>query len=179
MTDHSGTAPSPQAMPDTATPYQLSHQTAALHANASVRVFNERMNLMEAYARRHRLRGNSLDMLLWLYYSPTALSQHTLAERTHSTKQVVNMTITGWRERGFVETTRDGNDGRKRLLRLTEHGRTWAKPILDQLRNAEIRAMSALTEDQQEQLIELATIYMTVLRAELDPAPERPSKEEA
>lgn len=154
------------------TSYELEHQQEAALANQAVQAFDERTNLMEAYARTHGLRGNSLSMLMWLYYSPTPITQRDITRRTHSTKQTVNMTVTGWRKRGLVETVptdmSDTGDRRERQLRLTDAGLAWAGAILDPVRNAEIRAMNALRSSERDTFIRLQTAYVEALGRELE-----------
>lgn len=151
-----------------ASDFERAHPELARRTKRATFGFDLYMNLMEAYARRHRLRGKSMTMLLWLYYVPAPLTQQDIVRRTYATKQVVNMTITHWRELGYVEDADVAPaDRRNRYIQLTERGRDWAKEILDPLRDAELHAMQTLSPDEQDRFTELQHRYLQALGAQL------------
>lgn len=141
-------------------------------AQRFVRIVDAQSSLYEAYARRHGLQGKSLSILLWLYYSPRPITQKFIADKTQSTRQVVNSTIGKWREEGYIIYT-DGPqtggrepegaderlDRRRKFITLSPLGREWARPTMEDLRQAELAAMDSLPPADQSELVRLYQAY--------------------
>lgn len=131
------------------------------------RQMDENRSLYECYARANGLTGKSLLILMWIYYTPQGISQQTICRKTYSTKQVVNATIKVFQKKGYLQITGDDKDKRAKRLQLTPAGQAFASPILDELEQAEMRAMSLLSSDQQAQFLDLLTILNDGFRGEM------------
>lgn len=133
-----------------------------------VALFDEQMSLYEDYARKNGLNGKSLQMLLWLFYSENGVTQKILANRTYSTKQVVNATIKNWVNSGLVMCVSSGLDKRQKVMVLTDKGKEYANPILQPLQEAEEFAMSQMTLKEQEQFLSYQKIFLNAMKQELE-----------
>lgn len=132
------------------------------------RAFYDLMSAQESYARKNGINGKKLQLLLWLYRLPKGMFQQDLAEKTFSTKQVVNAAIKKWKEQGYVEFQADQSDKRAKRVLLTKAGRNYAASIIDTLDQAEISAFERLNEDEQAQLAALVGKYAQALITELE-----------
>ena len=132
------------------------------------RAFYDLMSEQESYARKNGINGKKLQLLLWLYRLPKGMFQQDLAEKTFSTKQVVNAAIKKWKEQGYVEFQADQSDKRAKRVLLTKAGRNYAASIIDTLDQAEISAFERLNKDEQAQLAALVAKYAQALITELE-----------
>ncbi|HEM5996653.1 TPA: MarR family transcriptional regulator [Streptococcus suis] len=123
------------------------------------RIFDQQVGLYEGYARRQSLNGKCLSILMWLYYNPGGLTQNLVSKKTYSSKQVVNATIKKFLEKGFVYLEENPADKRHKKVKLTEAGKQFASQILDPLEEAEKTALSQLSLEDQERLLELTERY--------------------
>lgn len=131
------------------------------------RLRDHQFSLYEDYARKRNLQGKSLLILLWLYRHPNGISQQIITRHTYSTKQVVNATIKNFSAKGYIESTVSPMDRRKKLITLTEKGRQFAASIIDPMDEAEKKALSRLTKNQQQNLIETTFLFTNALTDEL------------
>ncbi|HFI0130399.1 TPA: MarR family winged helix-turn-helix transcriptional regulator [Streptococcus suis] len=123
------------------------------------RIFDQQVGLYEGYARRQGLNGKCLSILMWLYYHPGGVTQNLVSKKTYSSKQVVNATIKKFQEKGLVFLEENSADKRHKKVKLTEAGKQFASQILDPLEEAEKTALSQLSLEDQERLLELTERY--------------------
>ncbi|MGQ7379942.1 MarR family winged helix-turn-helix transcriptional regulator [Streptococcus suis] len=123
------------------------------------RIFDQQVGLYEGYARRQGLNGKCLSILMWLYYNPGGMTQNLVSKKTYSSKQVVNATIKKFLDKGYVFFEENSADKRHKKVKLTEAGKQFASQILDPLEEAEKTALSQLSLEDQERLLELTERY--------------------
>lgn len=133
------------------------------------RLRDEQFSMYECYARKKGMNYKGLLILLWLYNMPQGVSQQLICKKTFSTKQVVNAVIKGYVEKGYavIEDPKEG-DKRKKIVKLTEIGRAYAKEIVEPLDKLEIKALEGLSKEQRESLIVLTELHNKSLEAELE-----------
>lgn len=124
-----------------------------------VRIFYNQDGLYEDYAKRHRLNGKSLSILMFIYYMSRGVTQNWISKKTYSSKQVVNATIKKFLDKGYVFFEENPADKRHKKVKLTEAGRVYASRILDPLEEAEKTALSQFSLEEQEQLLDLFGRY--------------------
>ncbi len=132
-------------------------------SKAYARIFDQQVGLYEGYARRHGLNGKCLSILMWIYYNPGGVTQNWVSKKTYSSKQVVNATIKKFIENGYVYLEENPADKRHKKVKLTEAGKQFASQILDPLEEAEKTALSQLSLEDQERLLELTERYSQAL----------------
>lgn len=137
-----------------------------------VRIMDQQASLYEYFARQYGLQNKSLQLLLWVANYPKShgsyVTQKFLAERTHSTKQVVNATVKNWRDKGYVELLENPRDKRHKLIRLTEAGQAYADSIIQPLNKIEKTAIEVLSPKEQETLLALTAKYNHALKEEME-----------
>ena len=131
------------------------------------RLRDTQFSLYENYARKRGLQSKSLLILLWLYHTPGGISQHSIAMRTYSTKQVVNATVKSFARKGYIAVTASAEDKRKKLLTLTDTGRDFAASVIEPMDKAEEKALARLTAEQQETLVQTTALFAEKLTEEL------------
>ena len=120
---------------------------------------DENNSLYEYYARKNGLQGKSLLILTCLYYTKDGITQNTICEKTYSTKQVVNAAMKAFKEKGYIYFEEQEKDRREKIIKLTKEGYSYVSKILDPLREAEEKAISKLSSEQQKVFIEYYTIF--------------------
>lgn len=127
------------------------------------RIRDNQLSIFENYARKKGLQSKSMVILMWIYYNPDGIPQHEIAQKTYSTKQVVNATIKSFKEKGYLLFEENPKDKRMKLIKLTEKGRTYAASVLDVLEEAEKLAMSELTADERDLLLRISRKFTDAL----------------
>lgn len=80
------------------------------------RIRDHQLSIFENYARKRGLQSKSMLILMWIYYNPEGIPQNEIAQKTYSTKQVVNATIKSFKEKGYLRF--EENPGDKRIKRI-------------------------------------------------------------
>ena len=95
--------------------------------------------------------------------NPEGIPQHAIAQKTYSTKQVVNATIKSFKEKGYLLFEENPQDKRMKLIKMSEKGRAYAASVLDLLEKAETLAMSELTPTEQDLLLRISRKFTDAL----------------
>ncbi len=113
----------------------------------------------EGYAKSVGLSYTSLSVLSAIYSSP-GCTQKELAESCFLPKQTVNAVITSFLKNGWVILEEMPEDRRNKTVNFTETGKEKAAVMIDKVRKCEDKAMSGLTKEQRDELLELTKIYI-------------------
>ncbi|NRG61258.1 winged helix-turn-helix transcriptional regulator [Streptococcus suis] len=136
------------------------------------RMFDQQVGLYEDYARGHGLNAKCLSILMWIYYNPGGVTQNWVSKKTYSSKQVVNAAVKKFLDGGLVVLEENPADKRHKKIKLTEEGKQFASRILDPLEEAENKALSQLSQEEQELMLGLIQRYsqslMAILKGEDD-----------
>ncbi|MGT2950977.1 hypothetical protein BU202_06745 [Streptococcus cuniculi] len=124
--------------------------------------------LYDQYAKKFGLQRTSFFILVWLYYAQHPLSQACLSHKLGASKQLVNTSIKVFEEEKLVSFVPNERDKRQKFIHLTDKGRAYAASILDPLEEAEIRAMSQLSEQEQNQFLQLYASFNESLEQHLE-----------
>lgn len=113
----------------------------------------------EEYAKSAGLSYTSLSVLSAIYSNP-GRTQKELAEDCFLPKQTVNAVITSFLKNSWVKLEEMPEDRRNKTVKLTETGMENAARIIDKVRECEDKAMSGLTEEQRNTLLDLTKTYI-------------------
>ncbi len=113
----------------------------------------------EEYAKSAGLSYTSLSVLSAIYSNP-GRTQKELAENCFLPKQTVNAVITSFLKNGWVKLEEMPKDRRNKTVNFTETGMENATKIIDKVRECEDKAMSGLTNEQRDALLDLTKIYI-------------------
>lgn len=123
----------------------------------------------EVYRNVARAMGLS-DCAFWILYflreGARELKQSELCSTIYAPKQTVNSALKKLEEDGCIELTA-GADRRSKLVRLTKKGAALAAETVDRVLAAELRAMGAMTAEEQALFLELFRKYTNLLKKEM------------
>ena len=122
--------------------------------------------IYEDYARKAGVSYNSLYILNAIYQAENC-TQKEICEQTLLPKQTVNNVVTGFYKSGYVELVELPENRRIKTIHLTEKGREYADTLIPHISQANRQAMESLTEEQQDQLLDLIEIYVSSFRREM------------
>lgn len=140
--------------------------------NHYVKVMDEQFSLYEWFARQYGLQHKSLQILLWVRNYPKMtgklVTQKLLAEKTYSSKQVVNATIKSWNRKGYVVLLENLDDKRHKYIKLTDAGYNFATEIYEKLKRIETKATKTLSSEEKSLLTKLTIKYNEALKSEME-----------
>ena len=113
----------------------------------------------EEYAKSAGLSYTSLSVLSAIYSNP-GCTQKELAEDCFLPKQTVNAVVTSFLKNGWVKLEEMPKDRRNKTVNFTETGMKNADKIIGKARECEDKAMSGLTKEQRDALLELTRMYI-------------------
>lgn len=122
--------------------------------------------IYEDYARKVGISYNSLYILNAIQQTENC-TQKLICEKTLLPKQTVNNVITTFFKSGYIELKELPENRRIKTIHLTEKGVQYADTLIPHIHNADRLAMEALTETQQDTLIQLINLYVSTFRKEM------------
>ena len=122
--------------------------------------------IYEDYARKVGVSYNTLYILNAILRTENC-TQKQICEKTLLPKQTVNNVVTSFYKSGYVELREMPKNRRIKTIHLTEKGKQYADELIPHIHQADSKAMSALTEQQQDTLLELMQIYVSAFRKEM------------
>ena len=122
--------------------------------------------IYEDYARKVGISYNSLYILNAILQTENC-TQKLICERTLLPKQTVNNVVTGFYKDGYVELREFPENRRIKTIHLTKQGRAYADSVIPHIHQAEQIAMETLTEEEQDTLLRLMDVYVSVFRKEM------------
>ena len=113
----------------------------------------------EMYARKHGLTAKELFVLDIIWFTPGDCLQSEICDRLSATKQTVSAIIKKFLKQGYLSLTESKADRRNKIVRFTNAGIEYAKNIIPPAAEAEIDAMSALSDKDIAELVRLTTLF--------------------
>ena len=113
----------------------------------------------EEYAKSKGLTYMSFTVLEIIYNNQDCCTQKLICEQSLYTKQSVNSIVKVFWEQGYVELKEEKADRRNKRILLTEMGRLYTDDIIGKCSTIEQEAMEHLSNEQWEQLIEMAETF--------------------
>ena len=122
--------------------------------------------IYEDYARTQEMPYTNLYILNLLTRLENC-TQKMICERALLPKQTVNTVITRFYKSGWVELRELPVDRRTKSIHLTSSGGEYANKVILHIRQAELRAMEKLTNEQRASLLNGMRIYCEAFREEM------------
>ena len=113
----------------------------------------------EMYARKHNLTAKELFVLDIIWFAPDGCLQSEICKRLSATQQTISAIIKKFLKQGYVSLTESKTDRRNKIVRFTNTGIEYTKKIIPPAANAEIDAMSELSEKDITELVRLTTLF--------------------
>lgn len=112
--------------------------------------------LYSEYAKRNGMLMNTLLVVNVLYYAKDGITQKEICRRTFQSKQTVNLIIKHLLHNKYVTITEIPENRREKTVRMTDAGRAYCERVVRHITWAEDTAMSMLTPEEQQLLINLS-----------------------
>lgn len=112
--------------------------------------------LYDEYAKSNGILMKTFLVLNVLFYAKDGMTQKEICDRTFQSKQTVSLIIKNLLSDGYVTLEENAEDKRNKTVRMTAEGRAYSERPVRHITNAEDTAMSMLTPEEQEQLIDLS-----------------------
>lgn len=122
--------------------------------------------IYDDYARKSGISYNSLYILNAILYTENC-TQKLICEKTLLPKQTVNNVITKFLKNGYIKLQEFPENRRIKTIHLTQKGQQYANSLIPHIHEADCKAMNALTEEQQDTLLELMNLYVSTFRKEM------------
>ena len=122
--------------------------------------------IYEDYARKAGISYNSLYILDAIQQTENC-TQKFICEKTLLPKQTVNNVVTAFYKSGYVELLELPENRRIKTIHLTPAGEQYANALIPHIYEANRKAMEALTEEKQNELIRLMDTFVAAFRREM------------
>lgn len=111
------------------------------------------------------------DNEFWVWYTVFVMgeeySQQDICEIWSLPKQTVNSVVMNMVKRGFIKLEVVPGTRNRKLLRLTDKGKSYGEAVVRPIFEAEYRTIARLTEEERQLCISLLNKYIRYLREEL------------
>ncbi len=122
--------------------------------------------IYEDYARKSGISYNSLYILNAILNTENC-TQKLICDKTLLPKQTVNNVVTSFFKSGYIELRELPENRRVKTIHLTDSGLQYAQTLIPHIHEADCKAMKALTEEQQDILLDLMDKYVSAFRKEM------------
>lgn len=119
-------------------------------------------------ARDFNLSDSALCILYYLRMADRACSQSEICDGILQSKQTVNSAIKKMEEEGLLLLSCKEGNKKSKCITLTPAGASVAEKTADRVIEAEAAALSAMSEEEQENFLNLYEKFIDLLAVELD-----------
>lgn len=132
--------------------------------------FNDVLKRMEVsykkYAEKHDLTAFSLTVLELIYDSQNPLTQKDIKSVLGVPKQAVNVAITFFLKREYIQL-KEGEDRRNKNILFTEKGMAYAQQVIGEMRMAEEQAWREVPTQEMLKFVEFMVTSEQITREKL------------
>lgn len=123
-------------------------------------------DIYRVWSKNHGIHDTTLFVLYVINDSPYC-TQNEICDKLFLPKQTVSLILSGLEDNGYIQREINPKDRRNKVVKFTEHGHKYAKAILDELKTAEIEALSNMSEKQRKAMAEIFTSLPDLLSTRL------------
>jgi DNA-binding MarR family transcriptional regulator len=117
--------------------------------------FEVRHCIFDVLERRYKLSEGKLRVMIILYQAGKGLAPSELAERACVTRATISAMLRRMVRDGLAHSASDSEDGRGKLIALTEKGRRFMNRVLPEHFSRIARFVDRLTEEERSELVRL------------------------
>lgn len=122
-------------------------------------------NLMyEEWSKEQGLSMNGYLILYSFYDETEAPTQKSISQKWMIPKQTVNTILKDYMKRGFIEAVSMPEDKRKKILKLTKSGKSYADEIIGKLQEKELFVMQELGIENMIKMNDIMEMYINFFR---------------
>ncbi|MFC0034167.1 MarR family winged helix-turn-helix transcriptional regulator [Cardiobacterium valvarum] len=123
-------------------------------------------SLYDRWAKEQGINPTTFSILYSLYPEETC-TQSDICTLWGIAKQTISTQSNDLMDRGLLHIEQDNDNRRRKLLRLTDAGRDYARPFVEPLHRAEEKAFATLGLELGQQLLRGAAQFQSAFAAEL------------
>lgn len=132
---------------------------------------NQQIKELSGIYHKAAVRLGISDNEFWVWYTVFVMgeeySQQDICEIWSLPKQTVNSVVMNMVKRGFIKLEVVPGTRNRKLLRLTDNGKSYGETVVRPIFEAEYRTIARLTEEERQLCISLLSKYIRYLREEL------------
>lgn len=103
-------------------------------------------------------------LILYELYINDRCTQKSISVSHHLPKQTVNNFIQEYLKKGYVSLKKDPEDGRNKIIQLTEEGNEYLHKNLDPVLELDQKAYETIGDAEYQKLIEMNQKYLITLK---------------
>lgn len=126
--------------------------------------------LYAAWSKKHGISYHEL-LVLYTIRDQGFCTQKQICDSYLLPRQTMNHVILELRARGVLELSPDRCAGREKAFVLSEAGRRYAAPLLEELNQMEARAIQSFGREEVRRMVEAVCAYDDVLQSAMDEHP--------
>ncbi|GFZ31643.1 MarR family transcriptional regulator [Clostridium zeae] len=111
-------------------------------------------NIYHVWAREHGIQDTTLFVFYIIKNSSDGCTQNKICSKLLLPKQTVSLILSGLEKDGYIFREVNPEDRRNKIVKLTEKGEEFAKPILEEMKQLEIRAFNKMSLEQRRSVVE-------------------------
>lgn len=115
-----------------------------------------RKRIAAKYLKKEDLNGFE-SILLSIVYKHQELSQDKIGEMTLSDGASITRSLKKLEDRGFVSRKADPNNGRKKIVRITDEGQTLYDQVREEFHTSNVMMFNDVTSEEQHELERILT----------------------
>lgn len=131
---------------------------------AYYRTEKEWSSIYRKYAAKKGVPESRFQILYSVYVEDGGITQSDVCDMWGVPLQTINTCLKQMEKEGVIALCVDGDNRRKKHIRLTPEGENTAAELVEPVMQAENASFSALTPDEQAQLLELTKRQLKVLK---------------
>lgn len=103
-------------------------------------------------------------LILYELYINDRCTQKSISVSHHLPKQTVNNFIQDYLKKEYIFLNKDPDDGRNKIIQLTEKGNAYLHKNLDPVLELDRKTYEAIGEEEYQKLIKMNQKYLTTLK---------------
>lgn len=117
------------------------------------------------FLKRWDLSLNTYWVIEYLHNHPQGAEPAELADRINVMRQLITIILNDLEKRGFLLRRESEQDHRRRIIRLSPAGETFAREVCDAMEQFDLESLSAFTPAERERLVEDSRRFCDALKS--------------
>lgn len=135
-------------------------------------ILNQQVKELTGIYHQVAVKSGISDNEFWLWYTLLILdeeySQQDICDMWSLPKQTVNSVVANLNKKGYVFLEVVPNTRNRKIIRLTEAGKTFGRNIVTNIYKSEEQAIEKMSEEERQTCITLLKKYISLFREELN-----------
>lgn len=129
-----------------------------------LKLLNQKYKKMDAIYHAAALKFKVADSVFWILYviseADTEYTQYSLCNDWFYSKQTINSAIGSLVKLGYIYMAETRGSRNQKIIRLTDEGRKFTSQTIEKIKQAELEALSSMTEIERQEFMRLTDKYL-------------------